>query len=478
MRRLWWLLCCLCMAGGAGGVCAQEIRFAIAQAPLTLDPRLAADAASERINRLLYRPLVDFDAQWRPVPALAEWQWRDSLHVRFTLGKAGRRFHDGTRLTAQDVAATYHSLRTLKQAPHAAEFANIAAIGTPDADTVEFTLKMPDPGFPARLVVGILPAHLIARHHDFSRHPVGSGPLRLVGWNRTLKLERLADGQTIVLEEVRDPTVRVLKLLRGEADLLQGDLPPELVAHLARQPALRVHAVPGTNFSYLGFNLQDPLLKNPQVRRALALAIDRQAIIRHALVEGSRPATVILPPEHWAGNAALAPLPYDPQQARRLLSQAGIALPLRLTLKTSTDPQRLRIATILQAQMKRAGIALEIRSLDWGTFFDDVRHGKFQLYGLTWVGIRTPDIYRLAFHSASVPPAGANRGRLQDAALDALIDRQEWPAVAERIHALLPYVPLWYEGQFAAMRVEVGGYAPAPDGNWDGLATISRGIAP
>ena len=149
-----------------------------------------------------------------------------------------------------------------------------------------------------------------------------------------------------------------------------------------------------------------------------------------------------------------------------MLAQAGVQLPLKLIYKTSTDAQRVRLATILQAQMRPAGIELEIRSLDWGTFFDDVKHGKFQLYGLTWVGIKTPEIYRLAFHSASVAPAGANRGRLQDAELDALI---------ERLHALLPYAPLWYEGQFAAMRRTMTNYAPAPDGNWDGLASIVKG---
>ncbi|MCX7626982.1 MAG: ABC transporter substrate-binding protein [Methylophilaceae bacterium] len=456
---------------------AQEIRFAIAQAPLTLDPRYAVDAASERINRLLYRSLVDFDAQGRPVPALATWQVHDPWHVSFTLGREGRRFHDGSWLTAQDVVATYRSLLALEDAPHAAEFANIAAMDAPNADTVVFTLKDPDADFPARLVMGILPAHLIARHHDFSRQPVGSGPLRLVEWNRTLRLERVADRQAIVLEEVRDPTVRVLKLLRGETDLLQGDLPPELVRYLKRQPGIRVEETAGTNFSYLGFNLQDPLLKNPRVRRAVALAIDRDAIIRQVLIGGSRPATAILPPEHWAGNPALQPLPYDPAQARRLLQESGLALPLKLTLKTSTDMQRLRLATILQAQMKKAGIDLRIRSLDWGTFFDDVRHGKFQLYSLTWVGVRTPDIYRRAFHSASVPPTGANRGRLRDVELDALLKRRDWPAATARIHALLPYVPLWYEGQFLALGRGLQMRAPAPDGNWDGLATITRGVS-
>ena len=453
---------------------SAEIRFAIAQAPLTLDPRYATDAASERVNRLIYRPLVDFDAHSRPVPALASWNCPDALHCRFSLGQAGRRFHDGSKLTADDVVATYQSLLALKDSPHSAEFANIAAVAAVDADTVDFTLKAPDEQFPARLIIGILPASLIAQHHDFARHPVGSGPLRVVEWNRTLRLERIADRQRITLEEVRDPTVRVLKLLRGEADLLQGDLPPELVAYLKRQSNVTVQAVPGTNFSYLGFNLQDPLLNNPLVRRAVTLAIDRDTIIRQALVGGSRPATAILPPEHWAGNADLPPYPYDPAQARALLQQAGVTLPLKLVYKTSTDAQRVRLATVMQAQMRPAGIALEIRSLDWGTFFDDVKHGKFQLYGLTWVGIKTPEIYRLAFHSASVPPAGANRGRLQDAGLDKLIEGGDWRGATNRVHQLLPYVPLWYEGQFAVMRQAVRDYVPAPDGNWDGLVTITK----
>jgi peptide/nickel transport system substrate-binding protein len=466
-------LACVFLAG-CGAREHGEIRMALAQAPLTLDPRYATDAASERINRLIYRPLVDFDAQSRPVPSLARWEQIDSRHYRFILGQSGRRFHDGSRLTARDVAATYQSLLALKNSPHAAEFSNIADIRATDADTIIFALHAPDDQFPARLIIGILPSRWIAAGHDFSRRPVGSGPLRLLAWDRTLRLERVSDRQGIVLEEVRDPTVRVLKLLRGEADLLQGDLPPELVGKLKRSKNVRVLESPGSNFSYLGFNLQDALLKRPEIRLAVTLSIDREAILRHALVGGSRTATAILPPEHWAGNPGLQQYRHDPVRARRILQQAGVKLPLKLVYKTSTDAQRVRLATIMQAQMREAGIELEIRSLDWGTFFDDVKHGKFQLFGLTWVGIRTPEIYRLAFHSQSVPPAGANRGRLQDTGLDLLLDRQAWSAAAARIHQLLPYVPLWYESQFAAMDKGLQGYSPAPDGNWDGLATIAR----
>ena len=95
------------------------------------------------------------------------------------------------------------------------------------------------------------------------------------------------------------------------------------------------------------------------------------------------------------------------------------------------------------------------------------------------MGVRTPEIYRLAFHSQSVAPAGANRGRLQDMALDAMLDHSQWRDATARVQELLPYVPLWYEGQFAALRTGISGYALAPDGNWDGLATMKkRGSTP
>jgi peptide/nickel transport system substrate-binding protein len=451
-----------------------DIRMALSQAPINLDPRYATDAASERVNRLVYRALVDFDAQFKPAPSLADWETLTPTYYRFKLGTEGRTFHDGSVLNASDVAATYSSLLALKDSPHVAEFSNIREVKAVDVDTVDFILAKPDEGFPARLIIGILPAALIASQHDFSRHPVGSGPLSFVQWEGVLTLERIADKQRILLSEVKDPTVRILKLMRGEIDLLQGDLPPELVKYLKRQPHIEVQSTPGANFSYLGFNTEDFALQNPLVRRAVAHAIDRQAIIDTAMVEGSRVAGAILPPEHWSGNPDLVGYAYDPEESRSLLKRAGIKPPLKLVYKTSTDAQRVRLATILQAQMRPAGIELEIRSLDWGTFFDDIKQGKFELYGLTWVGIKTPEIYRLAFHSDAIPPKGANRGRYRDPALDALIDQQDWDAATARIHEQLPYIPLWYEGQFAAMRKGLIHYPVRPDGNWDGLTTVSN----
>ena len=454
---------------------SREIVFAVAQAPLNCDPRYATDAASERVNRLIYQPLVDFDAASKPKPALALWQVLSQKQYQFTLFKNRALFHNQTPLTAADVKATYDSLLTLKDSPHAAEFANIERIEVIDENTIIFKLKQADRHFKDKLIIGILPKDLIESGHDFSHNPVGNGPLKLVNWQNKLLLKRTQDGQIISLIEVKDPTVRVLKLLRGEADLIQGDLPPELVKYLQSKPEVIVKTSIGANFSYLGLNMQDPVLKQLKVRQAIAYAINRQAIIDKVMVKSSRIAGAILPPEHYTNkHTVLLPHAYNPALARQLLQEAGIKLPLKLVYKTSTDAQRVRFATIMQAQMREAGIDLEIRSLDWGTFFADVKQGNFQLFGLTWVGIKTPEIYLKAFGSQNFPPKGFNRGHYADAELDKLLANEDWPAATARIHEQLPYIPLWYEGQFAAMQKNITQYSPKPDGNWDDLATITK----
>ena len=461
---------------------SPEIVFAISQAPLNLDPRYATDAASERLNRLIYQSLVDFDAHTKPQASVASWQQLSPLSYQFTLSEQRRLFYypasaehkaKARKLTAYDVKATYDSITALSDSPHSAEFSNLKNIVVANERTVLFYLNAPDRHFPAKLLLGILPAELVESQHDFARLPVGSGPLVLLDSQNKWRLQRLDDGQLISLIEVKDPTVRMLKLLHAEVDLIQGDLPPESVRYLQAKPGLTVKTAVGVNFSYLGLNTQDPQLKKLKVRQALAHAIDRQAIIDKAMLQHSRLGGAILPPEHYAQQQILPAYAYDPALAKRLLQEAGVSLPLKLVYKTSTDAQRLRLATIMQAQMRLAGIDLEIRSLDWATFFAEIKQGNFQLYGLTWVGVKTPEIYAQAFASDSVPPKGFNRGRYQDAELDRLLSTDDWQAVTQRVHQQLPYIPLWYEGQFAAMQKGIQNYSPKADGNWDDLATIS-----
>jgi peptide/nickel transport system substrate-binding protein len=480
------------LAGLSGCAPAPDevIRFGLAGAPANLDPRYATDATSARINRLLYRRLVDFDDHVRPVASLAHWEQPGPRHYRFHLDPDRAAFHDGTPLTAADVAATYRSILAAdSDSPHAGTLRLISDIRVLDDDTLDFHLDRADPLFPGYLVIGILPARGIDAGAPFHSAPLGSGPFRFAGWPEPgrVQLVRRADGQRFEFLRIGDPTVRVLKLLRGEIDLLQNDLPAELLEYLEGQDAVRVVRGPGSNFAYLGFKLESGPTAEPAVRRAVAHAIDRDAIVRYVLGGAARPAASLLPPEHWAGNPDLQPLTYDPERSRSLLRAAGYTpgQPLELDYKTSTDPVRLRIATIIQQQLADVGIRMRLSSYDWGTFFGDIKAGNFQLYSLMWVGIKTPDIFRYAFHSRSLPPAGANRGRYDDAVTDALIDRAEagstlaeqgagYRAVQARLLEQLPYVPLWYEDHVFAARAGITGYRLASDGNYDALAQVSR----
>jgi peptide/nickel transport system substrate-binding protein len=468
------------------------IRFGLASAPANLDPRYATDATSARINRLLYQRLVDFDSQVRPVASLATWERLTPRHYRFFLRPGRLAFHDGTPLTAGDVAATYRSiLEPGSASPHAGTLRLITDIQVLDDDTLDFFLERPDPLLPGYLVIGILPAAAIGNGRPFAQQPLGSGPFRLAGWPEPgrLQLTRITDGQLIEFLHIGDPTVRVLKLRRGEVDLLQNDLPAELLEYLAGLPDTQVSHGPGSNFAYIGFNLADAVTGDRRVRQAIAHSIDRQAIVRYVLGDAARPATALLPPDHWAGNPALEPLSFDLARAKTLLAAAGYSndRPLELHYKTSTDPVRLRIATVIQQQLAAAGITMKLSSYDWGTFFGDIKAGRFQMYSLMWVGIKTPDIFRYAFHSESLPPEGANRGRLADAAVDQLISVAEqgetlqqqaaaYREVQARLLEQLPYIPLWYEDHVVASRSGISGYRLARDGNYDGLRDIQKSI--
>lgn len=474
--------------------CAPEpdstLRMGLASAPVTLDPRFATDATSSRINRLIYSRLVEFDEKQLPVPGLASWEVISPLHYRFVLKSDRAGFHDGSRLTARDVKATYDSILDQETAsPHRATLDMIKRIEVVDDNTIDFHLTRPDLLFPAYLVIGILPADTIAIKQAFQRQPVGNGPFRFVSWPEQgkLVLEREKDKQRVSFIRVKDETVRVLKLVRGEIDLIQSDLSPELIGYLKNQKSLEVTHGKGSNFTYLGFNLEDPVASQLYVRQAIAMAIDREAIIKYVMGGSARPASALLLPDHWAGNPNLELIPYDPEKAKAVLAKKGFnkTNPLRLTYKTSTNAFRLRLATVLQSQLKEVGIEVDLQSFDWGTFYGDIKAGNFQMYSLSWVGIKTPDIFRYVFHSNSVPPNGANRGRYRNILVDQLIktannagslDDQAISYRELQKHLLedLPYVPLWYEDHVFATREGISGYHIGLDGNYDGLVDANK----
>ena len=471
----------------------HTLRFGLATAPTNLDPRYATDATSARLNRLMYSRLVDFGEGTIPIPALATWRELSPTHYRFDLQEPRPLFHNGAQLSANDVKATYASILNPDTAsPHRGILQIINRIETPTETTIDFFLAQPDALFPGYLVIGILPANLIANGHPFHDRPIGSGPFQFLQRpdDTRLIIERRADGQRVEFLRIPDPTVRTLKLLAKEIHLLQNDLPPELVTYLSAHKGITLQQRQGANFAYLGFNQLDPVVGQEGVRKAIAHAIDREHIIQFVLRGRARVAQALFPPEHWAGHASLPGYQYDPEEAKRLLKEAGFDHDHRptITYKTSTDPFRLRLATIIQYQLDQVGIDVSIQSHDWGTFYGDIKSGRFQMYSLAWVGVKSPDIFRYAFHSDAIPPVGANRGHYADPVADYLmteaeqtLNKQEQQTLYRTLQArlldTLPYVPLWFEDHYSLTSTSITGYQLSADGNYDGLSQV-QWVAP
>jgi peptide/nickel transport system substrate-binding protein len=227
------------------------------------------------------------------------------------------------------------------------------------------------------------------------------------------------------------------------------------------------------------------------VRRAIALAIDRRALVHALWRDLGEVSDTILAPGHWARNDALPPLPYDPGAARALLEEAGYHDPdgdgpeprLSLTLKVSTLEASVLQATAIQAMLAQAGIRLEVRAYEFASFYEDIRKGNFQMFSLVRTAATEPNLYRLILHSASIPPAGQNRGRYRNAEFDALIDRAAtlsdraerrplYLRTQEILAEDLPYLVLQIKNNVAVMPRRLGGYRNWSSGEFTALRSL------
>jgi peptide/nickel transport system substrate-binding protein len=281
---------------------------------------------------------------------------------------------------------------------------------------------------------------------------------------------------------------RLLELKRGSLDLVQNGIDPDSLGWLRQQPNVEVMTSPGTTFQYLGLNLHDPVLADLRVRRAIAHAIDRDAIVSTILNGLATRATGLLPPTHWAYSRHVPTYGYNPKRAKRLLDAAGYPDPdgdgpaprLRLSYKTTTAELRRRIAEVLQEQLAQVGIALEVRNYEWATFYNDIRRGNFQTYLLAWVGIEDPDIYYQTCHSSQTPPLGNNRGYFHEDTVDQLTEaarrtaepderRRLYAEVQKRVGEQLPVIPLWWTTNVAALNRRLQGFELRPNASYVAL---------
>lgn len=469
----------------------------IESSPTNLDPRVGVDAQSERIDNLLFDDLLDRDDHLNVQPHLAEhWEIPDPLTYIFHL-RQGVRFHDSRPLTSRDVKWTLDSLLQGRiRSPKAAVYSAVDHIDAPDDYTVVFHLKEPFATLLWNLsdgAIGIVP---YGSGSEITSHPIGSGPFRFVSaeQDKEVIIERNPDywGAKANLERVRfavvpDTTTRALELRKGSADIEISALTSDLVLALEREPNLQVLRGPGTVLSYLAFNLRDPILKDVRVRQAIAYAIDRTPMIHYLWRDFARPAYNLLPPESWAYDGDVLRYDHNPDRARQLLEQAGYpavnGVRFHLVMKTSTEESTRLFAAVLQQQLRDVGIALDIRTFEFATFFSDITRGEYQVHSLRWIGgNEDPDIFEYVFDSQKITPRGANRTFYSNPRVDVLIEqaRREtdqkarkaiYAEVQQTLANDLPYIELWYQDNVMVHTRRVQNLTLNPAGNYDFLTT-------
>jgi peptide/nickel transport system substrate-binding protein len=466
------------------------LRIGIGADPNVLDPAQSGSFVERVVFAALCDKLVDIgpDLSFRPELA-TRWDWApDGRALTLTL-REGARFHDGTPVDAAAVKANLDRYRTARESRRRSELQQVAAVEAPDARTVRLVLSQP---FAPLLSVlsdragMMLAPSVLPMAERIGENPVCSGPYRLtrrVAQDR-IEMERFAGhwnaanihADRLVFLPIPDNNVRLLNLRSGQLDLIERVSPVDIPA-VERDRRLRL--VSGASIAYQTMSInvghgplaQRPLGSDRRVREAFETSIDR-AIINQVALEGrfapnnqpEAPGTAYHFPD-------LAPPPRDPARARALLREAGHDR-VAFTLKVPNQPVESQIAQVIQAMAAEGGFDIRLEVLEASAMVAATGRGDYEAAIAIWSGRPDPD-GNIAFWLAS--DGFLNWGRYANPRLDALLaearavtateQRQRLYRDAARIWmADRPHLMLYHHRWFWAMRADLQGFEPSPDG--------------
>lgn len=396
------------------------------------------------------------------IPVLAErWSWgADSLSIRFVLN-AKARWHDGRPVVAEDLRTGLALIKDSATAsPIAGDVRDIDSVAVVDSLTavVHFAQQSAEQFYSASLIVP-MPTHVYGsliggalRTSEASRAPVGSGPYRLSVWEPKVRTELLAvEGHyrgrskldRVAFVNSPDPVAGVARVLSGEADLWEN-LPPGEVARVAARPSVELLSYPSYDYGYLGFNLFDP--KDPSrphplfgelaMRRALTMAVDREGLVRALFDSLARPALGPFTRAQATADSTITQIPFDTTRASALLDSLGWrdangdgirergGRPLRFrALVPASSRNRQRAAVVVQEQLRKVGVEMELENAEFGAFLAAVGARTHDAMLGGWRTTPSPRGIRGTWGMASArTKGGQNAGRYESAQFDAAVD--------------------------------------------------------
>ena len=459
---------------------AGTLTFMVDRPPPTLNPRQSIDATGQRIGALLFRALTRADSNLTPQADLAtDWEVLERGKLWKFRMKPNVLDQAGQPITAQDMAQCLENyVRGKPVSPLAAAFPYwTKALAL--KDTISIELRQPDVYLADNLsalkffrLAGTSDPCVEPKPHDLI---IGSGGYRATPWImhpeaeiQLLPVLTQAGARPLRFTFVPDDNVKVLNLMRGSVDGIENlTLTKTKWAQVHLADRYRFLERKGVVSAYLAFNLADPVLANRAVRRAIALAIPREEIVREKLFGFCQPSRGLLAP--LLSESFPVDFSYDPAQSIRLLDQAGYRADkngVRLKFKFKTTPVRegYETALIFQDALRKIGIELELDLVEPAVFIASIKKRKFQMYASRWVGIANGSILYRTLYSESPD----NRVSYRDAEMDQWLNQaNSEPEAAKRKVLLakvqrnmaedLPYFPLWYWDNLLILKKELGG---------------------
>ncbi len=422
---------------------SSTLHLAMSSNPSRINPILSTDSASSQITKWIFNALITYDKDANIIPELASrYHFVDDTTLIFEL-RQDITWSDGVPFSARDVLFTYETITSPKIfTPYASGFMHILHVKALNDFTVEVKYKYPYFKALDVWMMEILPSHKLKDEKDlmtsaFNQAPLGTGPYTLSQFaiSKDIILEANSNYfihkptlEKIIFHYLPDKSAEFLMLKSGKLDV--GSLTP---LQLERQldedfkQKYTIYEDIAHNYSYMGFNLEDEKFKNPKVREALSLAIDRQELVDILYFGHGKVCSGPFLPGTGAFNETVGVPKHDIAKAKALLKEAGYdeKHPFEFELSTSASGSGSYSAQILQYQLQKAGIVMKLRVMEWQAFLNTVvLPRKFEAVMMGWsLGLK-PDAYSI-WHSESRRKGGFNFVGYKNERVDELIKKAE-----------------------------------------------------
>lgn len=470
---------------------SSTLHLSISSSPSRLNPLLATDSASSEVADWVFNSLVTYDKDGKVICRLAKsYHFKDSKTLIFKL-KKDIKWSDGKNFSADDVIFTYNLITSPKiYTPYKDTFRYVSTVKKIDDFTIEVKYKKPYYKALHTWMTSIVPKHLLQNKEDimtnsFNQKPVGTGAYTIDGFEISKDIKLHANKNyflhkpnidQITYHFIPDPATSFLMLKTKKLDI--GSLSPLQIQRQIDDDFknhYNIYEQPSKSYTYLGFNLKDEKFKNPKVREAINLAINKQELVDILFFGHGQVCNGPFMPKSFAYNDKMNFPRQNIKKAKQLLKEAGYdeKNPLSFTITTnSNNSTRVYATQILQHQLALINVKVTIRAMEWQAFLNTVvLPKKFEAVVLGWSLSLMPDPYSI-WHSEGIKKGGFNFVNYKNPKVDALIESSQESVnqkVLEKqfqeIFSLIvqdnPYIFLYIPNSITAVNKDIKNVTPS-----------------